>query len=65
MVAILMMSTKLAILGFLRIKIFWNRGYDVLIFVDNDETNKILSRDSHCIVHMVMWPKFSNFYDRT
>ena len=42
MVAILMMSTKLATLGFLEIKVFWNKGYDVIISI-NDVANKILS----------------------
>ena len=31
MVAILMMSAKLATLGFLKIKVFQNKGYDVII----------------------------------
>ena len=42
MVAILMMSTKLATLGLLEIKVFWNKGYDVIISI-NDVANKILS----------------------
>ena len=57
MVTILMMSAKMATLGLLKIKIFWYKGYDVIIFV-YDVTNKILSRDSNHIVNMVMWPKF-------
>ena len=48
------MSAKMASLGHLKIKVFWNKGYDVIIFVHN-VTNKILSRDSHCIVDVVMW----------
>ena len=59
MVAILMMSAKLATLGLLKIKVFWNKGYDVIISV-HDVTNKILSRDSNYIVDVVMWPKFGN-----
>ena len=59
MVAILMMSTKLATLDFLEIKVFWSKGYDVIISV-HDVTNKILSRDPNYIVDMVMWPKFVN-----
>ena len=31
MVAILMMSAKLATLGLLKIKVFLNKGYDVMI----------------------------------
>ena len=40
MVAILMMPAKLTTLDFLKIKVFWNKGYNVLIFV-HDITNKI------------------------
>ena len=32
MVAILIMSGKMATLSFLELNIFWNKGYDVLIF---------------------------------
>ena len=56
MVTILMMSAKLAILGFLKIKVFWSKGYEVLIFA-HDVTSKILSRDSNYILDVVMWPK--------
>ena len=51
MVAILMMSAKLAT--------FWNKGYDVIIYV-HEVTNKILPNDSNYIVDVVMWPKFGN-----
>ena len=59
MVTILMMSAKMATPGLLKITVFWNKGYDVIIPVD-DVTNKILSRDSNYIVDVVMWPKFGN-----
>ena len=59
MVTILMMSAKMATPGLLKIKVFWNKGYDVIIYV-HDVTNKILSRDSNYIVDVVMWPKFGN-----
>ena len=59
MVTILMMSAKMATPGLLKIKVFWNKGYDVIISV-HDVTNKILSRDSNYIVDVVMWPKFGN-----
>ena len=60
MVAILMMSAILAAnLGLLKIKIFWNKDYDVVISV-HDFTSKIVSRDSNYVVDMVMWPKFGN-----
>ena len=33
MVTILMISEKMATLGLLKIKVFWNKGYDVTISV--------------------------------
>ena len=48
------MSAEMATKG-----LFWNKGYDVITFVD-DVTNKILSRDSNYIVDVFMWPKFGN-----
>ena len=54
-----MMSVKMATPGLLKITVFWNKGYDVIISVD-DVTNKILSRDSNYIVDVFMWPKFGN-----
>ena len=57
MVAILMMSRKMAPLGFLEIKVFWDKGFDVIICV-NDVTSHILSRDLNYIIDVVMWPKF-------
>ena len=57
--AILMMSAKMATLGLLKIKVFWNKVYDVIISV-HDITNKILLRVSSYIVDAVMWPKFVN-----
>ena len=53
MVTILIMSAKLATPGFLKIKIFRNKGYD-LIILDYYVTNKILSSDSNYIVDVVM-----------
>ena len=46
MVLIFMISAKTATLGLRKIKVFWNKSYDVIISVD-DVTNKILSRDSN------------------
>ena len=54
-----MMSAKMATPGLLKITVFWNKGYDVIISV-NDVTNKTLSHDSNYIVDVFMWPKFSN-----
>ena len=53
---LMMMSAKIATQGLLKIKIFWNKGYDVIISV-HDITNKILSRDSNSIINLV---KFGN-----
>ena len=59
MVTILMMSAKMATPGLRKIKIFWKKGYDIIISV-NEVTNKILSRDSNNIVDVVMWSQFGN-----
>ena len=56
---ILKMSAKLAALGLLRIRLFRNERYDVIIY-DHDVNSKILSRESNYIVDMVMWPKFGS-----
>ena len=53
MVTVLMMSTKMATPSLLKIKLFRNRGYDIIISV-YDVTNKILPRDSNYIIEMVM-----------
>ena len=53
------MSAKMATPGFLKIAVFWNKGYDVIIPVD-DVTNKISSRDSNYIVDLFKWPKLGN-----
>ena len=59
MVTILLISAKMATPVLLTIKVFWNKGYDVIISV-HEVTNKFLSRDSNYIVNPVMWPKFAN-----
>ena len=51
---ILMMSAKMATPSFLKIKVFWNKVYDVIIYA-HVVTYKILSRDD-----VVIWPKFGN-----
>ena len=58
-VTILMMSAKMATPGLLKINSFWNKGYDVTIYV-HDVSNKIWSSDSKFIVNVVMWPKFDD-----
>ena len=49
----------MATLDLLKVKVFWNKGYDVIISV-HDSTNKILSRESNDIVHLAMRPKIGN-----
>ena len=59
MVIILMMSAKVTTPGLLKTKLFWNKGYDVIVSV-HDVNNKILSCDSNYIVDVAMWPKSGN-----
>ena len=47
----------MATLGLLRMKVFLNESYDVIISV-HDVTNKILLRDLNYIVDLIMWRKF-------
>ena len=54
-----MMSAKMATLSLLKIKVFWNKGYDVIISV-YDVTSKVLSYESNYILDVVMWPKFGS-----
>ena len=56
MVTTLMMSAKMATLGFLIIKVFSNKGYDVIISV-HDVTNRILTGDLNYFIDVVMWRK--------
>ena len=58
-VTILMVSGKLTTPGLLKIKIFWSKGYDIII-LDYDFAKKILSHDSNYVVDVVVWPKFGN-----
>ena len=53
MVPILIMSVKMGTLDLLKIKLFWNKDYDVIISV-HDVIYKISSRNSNCIVDMAM-----------
>ena len=51
MVTILMMSAKMATLGLLKIKEYWNKCHDVIISI-HDVNNKILSSDGNMLY---MW----------
>ena len=54
-----MISAKIATLGLLKVTVFWNKGCDVIISV-NDVTNKNFMTCSNYIVDVFMWPKFGN-----
>ena len=53
------MSPKMANPDLLKITIFWNKAYDVIVSVD-EVKNKYLARDLNYIVDVFMWPKFGN-----
>ena len=53
------MSAKMANPGLLKITVFWNKSYDIIIPV-NDVTSKVVSRDSNYTVDVLMRPKFGN-----
>ena len=59
MVTVLLMSAKMATLGFPKIKVFWNKCYDVINPV-YDVTKKILFCDSDCIVNVAMLSKYQS-----
>ena len=40
--------------GLLKINKFWNKGFEIVIFV-HDFINNFFSLDSHYIVDMAMW----------
>ena len=54
-----MMPEKKATIGLLKIKVSWNKDYEIRIYV-HDVNNQFLSRDLSCIGDVVMWPKFGN-----
>ena len=56
---ILMMPAKMATLGLLKIKVFWNKVYDVIISVYG-VTNKISLGESNYIINSIIWQKFGN-----
>ena len=58
------MSAKLATLGFLKINVFQNKCYDVIIYIC-DVTNKILLCDSNYIVFVEFGDSMEHFYDRS
>ena len=54
-----MISAKMATPGLPKITVFRNKGYDIIIYV-NEVTNKSLSCDTNYIVDVFTWPKFGN-----
>ena len=54
-----MILAKMLTLGLLKIKLFWNKSYDVIISAF-DITNRVLSYDSNYIVDALVCPKFGN-----
>ena len=50
MVITLLLSAKVAALGLLKIKVFWNKTNDIIVFVHY----------SNYTVDVVMWPNFGN-----
>ena len=53
-----MMSAKIATQDLLKITVFWKKGYEVIIPVD--DVTKNLSRDSNYLLDVFMWKKFDN-----
>ena len=68
MVTILMMSAKMATLGLVEIRVFWKKGYDVIVFV-HDVTKKFYhviqiilymwSCDQSLVTVAYLWEKLS------
>ena len=59
MVITFMISAEITTPGLLKLNVFWNKGYDFIISV-NDIRNKILWLNSNYIAEGVTWPKFDN-----
>ena len=53
------MSAKMATSGLLKTTVFWSKGYNVIIPVD-DVSNKILSREPNYFVDVFICPNFGN-----
>ena len=59
MVLILMISAKMVNLDLVKIKVLWNKDYNIIISF-YDATNKVLSSGSNYTVDLVMWQKFGH-----
>ena len=60
MVTISMMSAKITTPGFLKIRVFWKKGYDVIIFCPWRHQQNFL-RDLHYTIDVAMWLKLGNW----
>ena len=60
----LIITVKLTIADLLKIKLLWNKGFDVIVSV-HDVTNNIWSRDSNYIVNGVMGSWLQVYEDLT
>ena len=58
-VLILDYAFNLATVALLKIKVFWNKGYGVIVSV-HEITKKVLLLDSNYIADLVMWAKLGN-----
>ena len=58
-VLILDYTFNLATVALLKIKVFWNKGYGVIVSV-HEITKKVLLLDSNYIADLVMWAKLGN-----
>ena len=54
------MPAELAIPDLLKIKIFWNKGSDVIISI-HDAIMKILSSSLNYVTDVIMWPNFDYY----
>lgn len=54
-----MMWDKLATLDLPKLKVFWSKRYDVIIFV-HDVSNKTLLGNSNYVLDVVMWQIIGN-----
>ena len=54
-----MMWDKLATLDLLKLKVFWSKRYDVIIFV-HDVSNKTLLGNTNYVLDVVMWQIIGN-----
>ena len=64
MITILMMSAKLATLGFLKKKLFWNKAYDAMISV-YDVNNKKFGNSSPSMTEVIVTSIYKDLTRKT